>query len=442
MAPDMAQRRTLFSQIDFIMFASVMVMMAIGIMFIYSSGVTSKGDSVSTEWIRQLIWMTMGIVAMIGLSFVRYDLFREIALFLFLGFLVMVIVASFMGRMVNGSRNWIGIGELGIQPSEFLKIATILLLAVVVDGWGEKIRSLRYFALASGLVLVPMVIILVQQDLGTSMVFVPIFFFMLFVGGANPRHLIYVLATILLSIFLIILVSWNQYLLKVHLPFLAIFQDKTLFLILAGSLAVLTAVSFIAWRIFHRTYFYYLTYIFSILLCAVIIQFLARAVLKPYQVKRLIVFLDPSFDAKGAGWNIIQSITAVGSGGMWGKGYLHGVQTHLQFLPEQSTDFIFSILSEEWGFVGGLGVLVCYMVLLYRGLNITMKARDTFGALIAAGIVGMYFFHMLINVGMAIGVMPIVGIPLFFLSYGGSSLITAFIALGILMSVNAHRYQF
>ncbi len=154
---------------------------------------------------------------------------------------------------------------------------------------------------------------------------------------------------------------------------------------------------------------------------------------------RLIVFLDPSVDPLGSGWNIIQSITAIGSGGFSGLGFLQGTQSHYRFLPQQSTDFIFSILSEEWGFVGGLTVFSLYLVIMIRGIIIIRKTENRFGTLIATGIVSMFLFHFTVNVGMVMGIMPITGIPLLFLSYGGSSLWTALSATGLLMSINMRR---
>jgi rod shape determining protein RodA len=167
---------------------------------------------------------------------------------------------------------------------------------------------------------------------------------------------------------------------------------------------------------------------------------LINRVLKPYQIMRFIVFLDPQVDPQGAGWNLLQSVTAVGSGGLAGKGFLKGTQSHYQFLPQQSTDFIFSILAEEWGFLGGLLVFGLFLVILLRGVRIMYIARDDFGMHVAAGVVGMIFFHVVINIGMAMGIMPITGIPLFFLSYGGSSLWTALIGVGLLLDIYFRRY--
>jgi rod shape determining protein RodA len=170
-------------------------------------------------------------------------------------------------------------------------------------------------------------------------------------------------------------------------------------------------------------------------------SFVSHKVLKDYQIMRLIVFLDPNVDPRGSGWNIIQSITAIGSGGLLGKGYLQGTQSHYRFLPQQSTDFIFSIFTEEWGFLGGLLVFTLFLIICLRLIRIMKNTSDTFGAYIAAGLSAMYIFHFLINVGMTMGIMPITGIPLHFMSYGGSSVISAMIGIGLSLSIHVRRFQ-
>ena len=156
---------------------------------------------------------------------------------------------------------------------------------------------------------------------------------------------------------------------------------------------------------------------------------------------RLIVFLNPNIDPQGSGWHIIQSITAIGSGGLWGKGYLQGTQSHYRFLPQQSTDFIFSIFSEEWGMAGGILVFALFLLLCLRFVRVMRITTDPFGIYITAGLSAMYAFHFLVNVGMTMGIMPITGIPLMFMSYGGSAMISAMAGIGLALSVNVHRFQ-
>ena len=167
-----------------------------------------------------------------------------------------------------------------------------------------------------------------------------------------------------------------------------------------------------------------------------------RFFLKEYQIMRLIVFLNPGIDPRGAGWNTIQSLIAVGSGGLTGKGFLEGTQSHYRFLPEQSTDFIFSIISEEWGFIGSVFVIILFAIILVRGLILVINSKDNYGYYVGSGIIIMIFFHVIVNIGMAIGIMPITGIPLLLISYGGSSLWTALISIGLLQNIYLRRYRY
>ena len=189
-------------------------------------------------------------------------------------------------------------------------------------------------------------------------------------------------------------------------------------------------------------YYYWIAFVFSIISIGLVLSIGASKVLKEYQIQRLIVFMDPSVDPLGSGWNIIQSKIAIGSGGLFGRSFLHGTQSHYRFLPQQSTDFIFSILSEELGFLGGVVVFGLYMVIMFRILFIIKNTSNRFGLYIASGFLGMFMIHFFINVGMVMGMMPITGIPLLFLSYGGSSLLTAMTAVGILMSISSRKYDF
>ena len=191
-----------------------------------------------------------------------------------------------------------------------------------------------------------------------------------------------------------------------------------------------------------RFYFYWLSYGFSIAWSSLLGSFLFRIFLKDYQIMRLIVFLNPEVDPRGSGWNIIQSLTAVGSGGFLGKGYLQGTQSHYQYLPQRSTDFIFSIIAEEWGFIGSFLILALFALILIRSIFILLNARSSFGVFLGVGILTMLFFHLMVNIGMAVGIMPITGIPLFFLSYGGSSLWTAVVGMALLQNIYINRYTY
>jgi rod shape determining protein RodA len=285
-------------------------------------------------------------------------------------------------------------------------------------------------------------IILMQPDLGTASVFLPIFLIMSFMAGARLRHIAFILITFGLTFLFCILPIYEQYIIGREVPLFDIFTEWHILRILIISLVGMFGISLWGYLTLKNPVFYWIMYGGSILLLALCFAFAARIVLQQYQIMRLIIFINPNIDPKGAGWNIIQSLTAIGSGGFGGKGFLMGTQSHLNYLPQQSTDFIFSIIAEEWGFIGASFVLAMFLIIIFRGIRIISFAKDDFSVYIGAGFIGMFFFHVLINVGMAIGIMPITGIPLFFLSYGGSSLWTACISVGILLNICIRRYRY
>jgi rod shape determining protein RodA len=331
---------------------------------------------------------------------------------------------------------------VGIQPAEFVKISTILFLAAYFSGIGNGIRELPRFLLGLLIVFVPIVLILLQPDMGEALAFIPIFILMSFIAGAQARHLVFILAAGFLAFVLAAVPTLRARSGATGATFLSLMADPEIlrYLLVAG-LAV-TGLAFLGWRSFKRTYFYWISWTAALLVLGGAFSLALRMVLKDYQIMRLVIFVNPRLDPQGAGWNIIQSVTAIGSGGLHGKGFLHGTQSHYQFLPQRSTDFIFSILAEEWGFLGALLVFGLLLVILLRGLSIVWAAREDYATLVGTGILAMVFFHTLVNIGMAMGIMPVTGIPLMFLSYGGSSLWTGMIGVGILMNISRRRLRY
>jgi rod shape determining protein RodA len=225
------------------------------------------------------------------------------------------------------------------------------------------------------------------------------------------------------------------------LAFLQTLNEPRAILTIALMFGILTFVSFILYKLLRKDLILKSTKIFLIFFSGLILSAFFSRLLRPYQKERLIVFLRPTIDPYGAGYNIIQSKIAVGAGGLFGKGLLGGTQSQLGFLPERSTDFIFSIFAEEWGFMGAFFLLALYALFLYRGITIINDTKDLFGGLVAAGILGMFLFHIIINIGMTIGIMPVTGIPLPFMSYGGSFLLTSIAATSILYNIEMRRYS-
>jgi rod shape determining protein RodA len=265
---------------------------------------------------------------------------------------------------------------------------------------------------------------------------------MTFIAGIELRYIGFLGLSAVLTILFTFLPIWEKYVLHTNVLFLQLFTDFTYSKFTLILMILVFALAFAGYRTFKKRYYYWIAYFTLSVAISVLLAAVAQKVLKEYQIMRLIVFLDPSIDPKGSGWNILQSMTAIGSGGFFGKGFLQGTQSHLHFLPEQSTDFIFSIIAEEIGFFGCLIVFSLFLTILYRGIFIIKNVRDEFGVLITTGVCTMIIFHYMINVGMAMGIMPITGIPLFFLSYGGSSLLAAVSGIGLILSVYIRRFRY
>ncbi len=424
---------------DFFLVVTNIILIFIGILFIYSSNITSVGVVFSKEYLKQILWAISGLGIFFLLSLYPYERLKTISAYLYLLSILLLILTLIIGKEVNGARSWIGFSDIGIQPSEFTKIAVILFLSSYISNTGEKIREIKHFLIALAITGIPAMLILLQPDFGTALVYLPVFLFVAFVGGSRIDHILFILLTIILTGTLVSISAFKDIVVSnTHFLFHFLDDSEVMFYV-ALSLLLVLLLAIIGYLFLKRKYFYWVIYSAGLFLLSMGATKLALRIMKNYQIMRLIIFLKPEIDPRGSGWNIIQSVTAVGSGGFWGKGFLHGTQSHYRYLPQQSTDFIFSILAEEWGFIGCVLVLTLFSILLIRGLFVAYKTKDTWATLVGSGIIGMIFFHVIINIGMAIGVMPITGIPLFFLSYGGSSLWTGLIGMAIINSMHIHQ---
>ncbi len=427
---------------DFYILLSVLILVVTGIFFIYSSCVASDGSVVSNEYIKQIVWAVMGVAVLASVIIVNYKKVQDYSVYLYIFFIFLLLVTLVAGNKVNGARSWLGIMDIGIQPSEFAKIATIFMLSSFYSAHKNDVRSIQTFIRGFLITLIPMTLILVQPDMGTALVYIPIFIITAYIAGSSLRHIIYLLLTGSIMIVLVIIPVWEDFASESTGKIIKTISDSGIYIYMMLSFLTVTVISMAGYYIARKGYYYWIMYGSSIMSVAMIGSVAAQKVLKTYQIMRLIVFLDPYIDPKGAGWNIIQSITAVGSGGVWGKGFLNGTQSHYRYLPQQTTDFIFSIMAEELGFAGSLFIFSLFLIIIIRGIIIIGAAKDSFGSNIAAGVVAMIFFHFIVNIGMAMGIMPITGIPLLFLSYGGSSLWTAMIGTGLLINVYFRRYRY
>ena len=432
-----------FLGFDIFIFLSVLILLTIGVLFIYSSGVSSTGVVFSKEYIKQIISIFIGLVLCLIFSFGNYSRMGEWSIYFYIAGIAVLIYTLVFGKVVNGAKSWISIGQLHLgQPSEIMKVFTILYLSKFYDMRHNTLEKPLTLLTSLGIVLLPMLLILVQPDMGTALVYLPIYFFISLIAGVPFNYLLFLFLTGAGTLILGILPAWNQLIIHSESFFSRIITDVSLWPYFLFVLTVFAALAAVGWFKYKRRYFFWIGFYSIALLLSFLGAYAMQHVLRDYQIMRLIVFLDPEIDPRGTGWHIIQSITAVGSGGLGGKGYLQGTQSHYRFLPQQSTDFIFSIIAEEWGFFGGLIILALFTVILLRGIYIIWTAKDRYGMIVGAGIIGMIFFHMIVNIGMTMGIMPITGIPLLFVSYGGSAMLNALISVGILLNIHQRRYHF
>lgn len=429
------------NKFDFKLIIAVTLISIIGILAIYSAGFDPIDKVNSGMYKRQLLWFIVGFVVMIGMTFINYKQLGEFSLYLYGGILLVLIGTTFLGPSIRNTRAWIPLGIASIQPSEFMKLAVVILLAKYLEIREREIHHFRELALPALIVLVPVTFILLQPDFGTAMIFIPVLFVMLFVGGADALQLFSIVGLGGIAVIIPMAITYREWVgeqgSNVLIEFLK--GSKALYVV-SGTLFVIAVVCYIMHLIFIRKIFRKI-YIPSIVISlGLFMSVIFQHYLKDYQKKRILVFLNPDLDPHGSGYNVIQAKIAIGSGGFFGKGFLKGSQAQLGFLPEKTSDFIFGVVAEQWGFLGALLLLGLLFFVTFRGIQISLEAKDKFGALLAVGITTIFFFHVVINVGMALGVMPVTGLPLVFVSYGGSNMLMAMIAVGILNNIRMRKF--
>lgn len=368
---------------------------------------------------KQLVWIASTVVIFFIVMFIDFKFYESIA-YIFYGILILMLVFVLVfGTKVSGARSWFEIGSfIRLQPSEFAKFATALVVARYISMPGFRFNRLSNLLTVSALVLAPMILILLQPDTGTALIF-GAFIIVFYREGLHPMVLV-------ISILLVLLFV------------LTLFFDK-LYIILGIGLISAIAIGF-AEKTFKR--------MSGIILIAILtigvtlsVDYFQNNILKPHQQRRIKVLINPDSDPLGDGWNVTQSKIAIGSGGLWGRGFLQGTQTKFDFVPAQSTDFIFCTLGEEQGFIGTFAVVFLFMVLILRIIYISERQKSRFARIYGYGVAAIIFFHFMINIGMTIGLFPVIGIPLPFLSYGGSSLWAFSLLLFLLLKLDAHRMQ-
>ncbi len=382
-----------------------------GVAMVYSAGQTDTPTAVAGVYKSQIVWLLigMGFAYAVGRSSVRFIEWITTPLYLFSIFLLgLTLVIGKGAGTAAGTKSWLAIGGTRIgQPSEIAKVTVVLMLAKVLSGRRESAKSLLDLWKPAIVVGIPWVIIMLQPDLGTGIVFIGIFFAMLYWSG----------------------VPW---------PLLILIASPAISLILSFSVGLWGAWFFIllALVLWYRPYLIEGIVLLVLNVATGVVAPMMWEKLAPYQQNRLKVFIDPSADPRASGYHVIQSKVAIGSGGFFGKGFTEGTQKRLAFLPEQHTDFIFSVVGEELGFIGVTIALALFLWLFLRITQIAERANDSFSSLVAFGLMSGWFVHVLVNVGMTLNLMPITGIPLPFFSYGGSFMLASWLAVGILMRIS------
>ncbi|MEN9958036.1 MAG: hypothetical protein RLZZ474_280 [Bacteroidota bacterium] len=369
---------------------------------------------------KQLIWIGTSFVLIMFIFALDFRFFESFAPVIYGLFIFLLILVPFLGVTINGSHSWFKIGTVTIQPAEFAKTATALLLAKYLNDPQVSLTRFRNQWKAALIMFVPILLIVGSNETGSALVFVS-FIILLYREGLPGEYPSLLLGGIFLFVSALILKPLTIFLLLV---------------ILAGMLVLLMPIYL---QRMYQTYLKIALGISVIMSLAMLVEWVVNNVLKEHQRNRIKVLLDPDFDPRGLGYQVTQSKIAIGSGGFWGKGYLGGTQTKFDFVPEQSTDFIFCTIGEEFGFVGVAGIVILFMVFLWRLMYLADLQRSRFARAYGFGVVGILFFHFLVNIGMTIGLMPIMGIPLPFFSYGGSSLWSFTILLFIFLKLDSHR---
>lgn len=360
--------RRFIGHFDWRLFFTALCLALLGVFAIYSA--TGAAAFKKPYYLRQLLWLAIGLLGMLIVLGFHPRTIGRFAYLLYGACLLSLVLVLIIGQIGMGSQRWIRLGFFTFQPSELAKISLVLFLARYFSDHKEELKDPKAFLTPAFLILLPMVLVLKQPDLGTTVL---LFF---------------------ISISMMLLVGL-----------------KPLYLLPVGLAGLLAAP-------------------------------LLWGILKEYQRQRILVFFNPNLDPLGVGYHVAQSKIAVGSGRLLGKGFLSAPQSQLQFLPESHTDFIFAVLAEQWGFIGSFLLLLLYASLISRGLQIARDAEDPFASLLSFGLTAMLAFQVLINLGMVIGILPVVGITLPLLSYGGSSMLTTMLAIGLLQGIQMRRFMY
>ena len=418
----MSREGVISNKMDWVTVALYIAIVLLGLLNIYAVTYDREADisifSLSINSGRQMLFIAGAFVIIMAILIIDMRFYETFAYIIYGLILFLLVLVPLIGKEVGGNKAWLGIGSFGVQPSEFAKFATALAVGKFIGSVGFRMDQIRNQAVLFVLIGAPMVLTLLQKDTGTALVFTA-FTVVFFREGMSPFLII---AGIVAAIIFVLTLMVNQYYLFTGVAMIliiAILMGKKKF----KRIAMLSAA--------------------AIAICGVIVSvdYVVTDVLKPHQQNRIKALINPDADPLGFGWNVTQSKIAIGSGGFLGKGFLEGTQTKFNFVPEQSTDFIFCTIGEEHGWIGSLLIMALFVGLLLRVVFLAERQKNRFARVYGYSVACIFFFHFAVNIGMTIGLFPVIGIPLPFFSYGGSGLWGFTILLFILLKLDVHRMQ-
>lgn len=400
--------------------ALYLVLVFMGWLSVYAAVYNEEHSSIldfSQKYGKQLVWILSSAFIALLILVVEGNFFAAFSYPIYAFFMGMLVLVLFIGKEVSGSKSWFGIGDFGIQPAEFAKFATLMALAKFLGDIQIKMTETRTKVISAAIVLAPMFLIVLENETGVALVY-SCFILVMYREGLSGNIL---LLGVAMGVLFLLALLINKF-------------------ILIGVLAFL---SFLLFLVVRKTTQNILVVVLIFIMSSGVVYSVQYAFdkLEPHQKKRINVFLGKESDKKKAGYNVNQSLIAIGSGGILGKGFLQGTQTKYDFVPEQSTDFIFCTVGEEWGFVGATVVVFLFLALLLRIIQVAERQRSPYSRIYGYGVASIIFFHLLVNIGMTIGLMPVIGIPLPLFSYGGSSLWAFTILLFILIKLDSYRLE-
>jgi rod shape determining protein RodA len=410
----------ILKNLDWTLVGLYLLLIFMGWLSVYASVYNEEHKDItdfSQKYGKQLVWILSSLFIALLILVVEGNFFAAFSYPIYIISMVMLVLVLFIGKEVSGSKSWIGVGEFGIQPAEFAKFATLMALAKFLGNINIKMDDVKTKVICAAIIVLPMILIFFEHETGVALVY-SCFILVMYREG----------------------LSGNILLLGVTMGFLFLLALLINVFVLIG---VLCFLCFLLFMVIRKTIQNAIVVVVIFILSSVSVYSVQFAFekLEPHQKKRINVFLGKESDKKKAGYNVNQSLIAIGSGGVIGKGYLQGTQTKYDFVPEQSTDFIFCTVGEEFGFVGSAVVVSLFLFLLIRIVQVAERQRSPFSRIYGYGVASVIFFHFLVNIGMTIGLVPVIGIPLPFFSYGGSSLWAFTILLFILIKLDSYRLE-